>query len=219
MVLHVSECLDVFTVILILQVHLLIVLHLTGYLGVALVSSVKVEFLLMSLYLVQETSKHLVVILLPTSVYYNQVMVYSDSIVNLRLELALVYLAMDLSRLSVVLQIRLPSTQTKEIFYSPLLEKQRLHSIPTGLVVVFYSRYKLQLKELYMITLVLVDSLDLTTLRKSRFTVTTVVLLHHLPNQITDLLLIQMQFLVLMLTVLFLQIPHLQLDAPRYSIR
>ena len=153
------------------------------------------------------------------SVFLDLAMVYSDSIVNLRLESVLVYLAMDLSQLSVVLQNLLLSIQTKEIYYSLSMEKDRLPSIPTGLVVVSYSLYKLQLKELYMITLVLVDSLDSTILRKSRFTVTTVVPLYHSPNQIMDLLLIQMQFLVLMLMVLFLQIPHLQLDVPRYSIR
>ena len=180
---------------------------------------VKVEFLLTLRYLVQEPSGNLVAIQLPTSVFLDLAMVYSDSIVNLRLESVLVYLVMDLFQLLVVQQNLLLSIQTKEIYYSLSMEKDRLPSIPTGSVVVSYSLYKLQLKELYMITLVLVDSLDSTILRKSRFTVTTVVLLYHSPNQIMDLLLIQMQFPVLMLMVLFLQIPHLQLDVQRYSIR
>ena len=219
MVLHVLDYQDVFTVILILQVHLSIVLHLTGYLKVVSDSSVKVEFLLTLRYLVQETSGNLVAIQLPTSVSLDLAMVYSDSIVNLRLELVLVYLVKDLSQFSVALQTLLHSILTKKISYSLSMEKDHSPSIPTGSVVVFYSLYKLQLKELYMITLVLVDSLDSTILRKSRFTVTTVVPLYHLPNQIMDLLLIQMQSPVLMLTVLFLQIPHLQLDVSRYSIR
>ena len=199
--------------------HLSIVLHLTGYLRVASDSSVKVEFLLTLRYLVQEPSGNLVAIQLPTSVFLDLAMVYSDSIVNLRLESVLVYLVMDLFQLSVVQQNLLLSIQTKEIYYSLSMEKDRLPSILTGLVVVSYSLYKLRLKELYMITLVLVDSSDSIILRKSRFTVTTVVPLYHLPNQIMDLLLIQMQSPVLMLTVLFLQIPHLQLDVSRYSIR
>ena len=179
---------------------------------------VKQVFLWMYPYLVQEPSGNLVETPSPTSHCCNQEMVYLDSTVNLRLESVLVSLVMDLFQLSVVLQILLPITQKKKISYSLSMEKQRLHSILIGLVVVFYSHFSLQLKELYMTMLDLEESSDLIILKRRKYTITTAVLSFLSQKTIMDSSSIHQQLHVLMLMVSFHLMRHQLLDVLRYSI-
>ena len=180
---------------------------------------VKLVFLWMYPYLVQEVSKHLVETPSRTLLCCNQVMVYSDSVVILKLVLLPELPEQDLFQVLMVLQSPLPLIQKKKIYCSLLLERQHSPLIPTGLVVVFYSLYKLQLRKLYMTMLDLEESSDLIILKRRKYTIITAVLSFLSQRTTMDLLSTQEQLHVLMLTVLFLRVKQQRLDASRYSIR
>jgi len=170
---------------------LLISLHLTGTVVVLSRYTTRIRYYQLTLLnLVLEQLEHLVV-LQKLLLLQNQLKDCSK-LAEIQ-QLLLLYYTLDLvhSRNFLVLQSLSLSIQKKDRFYSPLLELSQKDIRKIMLAKVYSSHFKLLLRNLYSVTLVLATSSDSIILRKQEYMITTVVLLLNTDTLIMVLLLIE----------------------------